>query len=397
MWNLILIAMKVFTHRDIFFTLIAIFWTSLLWAQDGTFSLVVHNPLYINPAYSTPSNRALSLQTNSRSQWLNLPGPTSRSSGYQFNQISLIAPLKSGRDNGFGGALQLNRSYAGEGRLEITDANVFLGVYQRMARETYIRFGMGVGLRQAHIDWSDLVFSSQLDPYLGLINPMANVNPQNIVTNVAVTPSLGAVLRSHRRINTGALDVQMGYGLFHWSTPNLSFFNQVDPISARHSIHGTLMFFPRGRKGLTSVISPTYFVVNHVFMYQQPHRTNETRLGINLARQLTIYQGFRRKHFVELNGNVDAFITSFQLSQSWGMLSIGYDFTISQLDGCTLGTMEFGYTLPLDSKFIFNSRYNREPCFVEDLLKASEWKAVEKFSKSATSWGFQYSPVQFIP
>jgi hypothetical protein len=256
---------------------------------------------------------------------------------------------------------------------------------------------MGVGFRQGYVDWTNLVFSSQLDPYLGLISPYSNVNPQNTVTNLAVTPSIGGQIHSHQKLRKGMLDIQVGYGIFHWNTPTLSFFDQPEPIAQRHAIHGSLKFFPHGNKGLNSVVPTNYFVLSHVFQYQNPHRTNETRLGINLAQQLMIYQGFRRKHFIELNGDVDAFITSIQYNNPYYILSFGYDYTVSKLDGCTLGTMELGFTWPLDARYIFNARYNREPCFVEDLLKASEWKAVEKFSKTATNWGYRYSPVTFIP
>lgn len=377
-------------------SLLLIFYSSSLFGQDANYSLIVHSPLSLNPAYSVPTNRALTLSTNSRHQWLNLPGPSAQSAGFLFNQLSFTTPFRTAKYNGFGGGLQVNQSYAGEGRLQISDLNFFAGSFIS-GKRTSMKFAMGFGVRQAHVDWTNLVFSSQLDPYLGLINPTANVNPQNTVSNIAFTPSIGGIIHTHQSLIRGSIDAQAGYGLFHWSTPNLSFFDQPEPIMPRNVLHGTVKYFPHSKRGLNSVVPTNYFILTHVYQYQSPHRTNETRLGVNLARQLTIYQGFRRKHFIELGANVDAFITSFQINQSWGMLSIGYDYTISKLDGCTLGTMEFGYTMPLDARFIFNSRYNREPCFVEDLLKASEWKAVEKFSKTATNWGFQYSPVTFIP
>lgn len=389
--------MKSVWHIALYMILFLVGHSPKVYGQDGTYSLIVHAPLNINPSFCVPSNRAISLSTNSRHQWLNLPGPSANTAGYQYNQLSFTAPFKSTRNNGYGGALQINQSYAGEGRLRISDANFFLGVRQRLFKQTAVRFALGVGFRQAQVDWTNLVFTSQLDPYLGLINPTSSVNPQNTVTNLAVTPSIGGQIHSHQELRKGMLDIQAGWSIYHWSTPALTFFDQPEPIQPRQVIHGTLKYFPNGRKGLNSVVPTNYFVLSHVFQFQNPHRTNETRLGVNIAKQLTIYQGFRRRHFIEINGNVDAFITSFQLNQPWGMLSIGYDYTISKLDGCTLGTMEFGYTMPLDARFIFNSRYNREPCFVEDLLKASEWKAVEKFSKTATNWGFQYSPVTFIP
>jgi len=80
------------------------------------------------------------------------------------------------------------------------------------------------------------------------------------------------------------------------------------------------------------------------------------------------------------------------------MISAGYEYTISKLNnGRSGGTLGLGITLPLGGCFGPKAFRKREPCFVEDLLMASEWKAVEKFSKTATSWGIQYSPVTFIP
>ena len=69
---------------------------------------------------------------------------------------------------------------------------------------------------------------------------------------------------------------------------------------------------------------------------------------------------------------------------------MGHEYTKLN-NGLSVNTMELGITIILESSLGSKMYRKREPCFVEDLQKASEWKAVEKMSKTARSWAIQYS------
>jgi hypothetical protein len=79
------------------------------------------------------------------------------------------------------------------------------------------------------------------------------------------------------------------------------------------------------------------------------------------------------------------------------MLSVGYDFTISDLNiQRTSGTTEIGITIPLGVKSKILGRRATEPCYVDYILSQTEWKAVEQFNKSSTNWGRSYAPSTYI-
>jgi len=131
--------------------------------------------------------------------------------------------------------------------------------------------------------------------------------------------------------------------------------------------------------------------------YQFPQKTNELRVGTNLSGVMVLYTGLRRKEFFVLNETIDAVLMSVQVNTPKFILSIGYDYTVSELNiQRTRGTTEIGLTVPLGVKGNLKGRRASEPCYVDYLLKHAEWKAVEKFNNKSTDWGREYSPITFI-
>ncbi len=373
--------------------------------QDPVWNNIQHNPLFINPAYASNPGEGSALFYNTRNQWINLPGPSKYVGSHQFSQYSYISPICTpwfkGKYNGLGTSFQFNTSRSGEGRLGFTGFSHNFGTYlpldRILDRRLAVYFGLGYSLGQYNLDWDNLTFSSQLDPYLGLVNSQPLVNPRYSIAPSNISKSVQTGGYIHGSLSR-KLFFRAGFGLFHLGPEIVTFFDQREQISIRRSVHGTLTYFPKSKSGLRKDFQANYWVIHQNFQNQYPLRTSETRFSVCNGGILINSIGFRSKDFLALSARVDSWIYNVQLNTNLGMISAGYEYTISKLNnGRSGGTLELGITLPLGGCFGPKAFRKREPCFVEDLLMASEWKAVEKFSKTATSWGIQYSPVTFIP
>lgn len=363
--------------------------------QDATFTLIDHNPLSTNPAFALPSNGQVQFMTLSRQQWWNLPGATSRSAAYHMNQASFLYPFISTREHGLGFGIQLNRNSSGEGRLAMTDVVTYTASRTRIKKNIYMDAGVGIGMKQYAIDWDQLTFTSQLDPFYGVVNSFPLVNPRNGNSSVSISGNAGVLLSAMSKNRRN--QYKLGTGIYHINRPGVSFFDETERINRRFSIHGTYIVFRPPSRGVIGKIGTSYYVFKHNFQYQFPLSTAETRVGTNINGILTIYSGLRRRNYLITNTSSDALMWSIQMNTPAFMISVGYDFTISDLNiQRTRGTTEIALTIPLGASRNIRSRRASEPCYVDYLLTHSEWKAVEQFNKKSTYWGREYSPVTFI-
>lgn len=367
-----------------------------LFCQDATFTLIDHNPLASNPAYALPNNGQFQFLSLSRQQWWNLPGPNAISSGYHMNHASLLLPIISKHDNGLGVGIQLNRNASGEGKLAMTDANFFSASRISWGNKRSIggdlTAGLGIGLKQYTLDWDQLTFTSQLDPFYGLINSIPQVNPIQGSSSLAISGNVGLKSSFTTKVWQKTISVKSGGAIYHLNKPGISFFDQTEKINRRYSVHGSLIVFPKNN-GVIRKVESTYYIFRHNYQYQAPLSTNETRLGTNLNGILTVYLGFRRRLFYVGNESLDAIMWSMQINAPGMIISVAYDYNISELNiQRTRGTSEIGITIPLGTRRNIKSRR----AYADYILTNSEWRAVEKFNKTSTNWGREYSPVTFI-
>ena len=386
--------------RKVFFIVLFLSCGLYTRGQDAIFTLIDHNPLSINPAF-TNGNGEIQFLTLSRQQWWNLPGASALSAAYHMNQASLLYPVINKKYNGLSLGIQLNRNESGEGKFGMTDVNFFSAVrkdiHVRYKPAYKVEVGIGLGLKQYNIDWSQLTFSSQLDPFFGLVNTFPNINPRVSSSNAAVSGSFGISITQNSKWRNRKLSTKFGGALYHFNKPGISFFDQTERINPRYSGHISTILFPNNRSGIVGSVTSTYYILRHNIHHQYPLTTNETRIGTNINGLLTIYTGFRRRKFLIENQSSDALIWSIQLNAPGFMLSVGYDFTISDLNiQRTSGTTEIGITIPLGVKSKILGRRATEPCYVDYILSQTEWKAVEQFNKSSTNWGRSYAPSTYI-
>lgn len=372
--------------------------------QDAIFSLSDFNPIGLNPAFALPSNGELFVASNSRQQWWNLPGPNATSSAYHMNQFSALAPFLSQKKKGLGGGVQFFRSSAGAGKLSLSEFT-FTGasrVDQPMKvfgrrMNVHMGVGVGVGFKQFSLDWSNLVFASQLDPFYGLISSVPLVNPQATATAIAPVANVGVKFKStFKSDNRTVKSWQWGAAIYQVNKPGLSFFDENTLLQRRINAHASWTLIPANRRGLIGGINSTYYTVSHRFYHQFPAFTNETTFGVNMNSILTLNTGFRRKQLISTNDRVDALVVGVELSTGGMMLGVSYDFTISTLNVMRSGgTSEISLIVPLSAGRKIRAKRASEPCFADYLLSHSEWKSVERFNSESKFWGREYSPITF--
>lgn len=389
------------------FYIVFLFVLSLLVkAQDATFTLIDHNPMSINPAFCLPPNNQIQVMTLSRQQWWNLPGPNAYSAAYHMNNATILMPIQIDRKGGLGAGIQTFSNSSGEGDFSYSGITTTFGYRSELSRKLSMKVGLGMSFKKFSIDWNNLTFSSQLDPFYGYISSIPIVNPRvnSSPDYFTITPNTGI---NFDWMPTRSVVFTLGGGLHNKLLPidgsNYTFFGADTRLPQRRTVNLKMVRFLRNTSGLVEDVMSSYIILRHNCEWQSNLKHTETRIGTNIAGALTVYTGYRRREFIPndlIPGQTtdqDAILYSMQLNLPGFIMSFGYDYTVSGLNiARTRGTTEFGLIVPLGTRGNIKGRRASEPCYVDYLMSHSEWKAVEQFNKKSTSWGRQYSPVTFI-
>jgi type IX secretion system PorP/SprF family membrane protein len=192
-------------------------------AQDATFSQYYASALYLNPAMAG-IEPYLTFSSNNRTQWRSIVVP------YVTNQISLIAPIysKDVRRNHRGGlGFSFYNDRAGEGNLKANGFNVNAAYNLPLtaSRMSVITFGVQAGFIQKTIDFANLQWGSQYDPYVGF--SASNIPPDQLTikrnkTYADISAGIMYNLNSNRDYTTKGISMYFGVAGYHLNMPNES-------------------------------------------------------------------------------------------------------------------------------------------------------------------------------
>lgn len=348
----------------------------MCYGQDPTFSLFNINQLYLNPAFAGGTGD-ISVGVNSRSQWTRVP------SRFQTN----MAYVQGGCPNwNLGLGLRLYDDTEGEGYMRNTNAAGLIAVHlpgrfgraiNGLRNKKYIwSFGLQLAVGQRRLDWTDLVFSDQLDPYMGLYLNESQVNPQNEVSNLVF--DVGAGTRFRFAFGNRGSHVSAGFAIFHLNQPVESFFTLETRLLPRYTGYFYTYF-------QTSKFSnnPHYLSIGWVMDHQQVLRTNTLNVNYDVASNLMLGLSYRKKYVVTFDNDFDSFILSFMYTVGDITLGYSYDMTMPNLGvENTAGTHEIGLVYKFTGSYLCRTRARRNrsiSCFDLDLKRAdrrdwSIWK-----------------------
>jgi len=214
------------------------------------------------------------------------------------------------------------------------------------------QFGAMVSYNQKKINWDDLVFSDQLDPRYGNVNPSSFVHPN--AQSISFTDlNLGGVLQGKFNNITSTL----GFAAHHLFQPNESFTDGSAPLPRRFVVHGDLIF---DNKNSSKSVSTTKLnmKINPGFILENQAGLNKYSIGLNMLFE-NLYTGFwfRNEEFSFINYTSIILLAGLYipLSNKNNMkLMYSYDLAISKFYAGSGGAHEVHITLSFDDINLFS-------------------------------------------
>ncbi len=346
--------------RKIFFAaFIGVLGLSEAFAQDPTFTQFYANRTYINPAYAGV-DLGLRFNFNYRNLWTAVPGDFSTFSG----------GVDVGDPNIFGGIGFLAAvGNEGEGRLQ-TQRYSFMYSYRLIVvpRNFDIHFGLDAAYMSKQIkDWDAFVFSDQLHPIYGNINPSNAQQPDRlkvempdfnagILARFNITPGSGKRITSKRTIaNT------LGFAAHHITQPNESLLGRTEKLPIKLLAHYSMMI------SMSKARSKNPFYISPNIMYEHQRTLSTLNVGVYALKAPLMIGVWYRNEFKFESNDTDAIMFNLGMrgmtKNKKFMYQIGYsyDLTLSKLSGSTSGSHEIALIIEFTrASFGTKARYAKQ-------------------------------------
>lgn len=285
-------------------------------AQDPIFSQFYAAPLQINPAFAG-AGYAPHIGAAYRNQW---SGFNNAYRTYSVFYDQSIDRLNSGI--GF----NLEGDDAGNGILRTMRFSALYAYRLKITDDLAVKIGVEAGFQQTAIDWDQLVFPDQIDPFSGPVITSSEQRPDQLNKTVFDISS-GLLLLNSR--------FWLGVAVKHLNAPNQSYLLINDNLSRglplRYTLHGgTEITVKAGNKRRpSSFISP-----NFLFLSQGPYRQ------LNVGAYAAVGPVFGGAWYRHTFRNADATILMIGFRQDMFKIGLSYDLTVSGLAGQAGGTYE---------------------------------------------------------
>lgn len=309
-------------------------------AQDPIYSQFYAAPLQINPAFAgTTFGPRIGL--NYRNQWPSI------NQAYVTYGLSYEHPIDE-LNSGLG--IMIQNDVAGNGIYKTFSASGIYAYNLRLGRNFYAALGIEVSYSQQRLDWNQLIFLDQLDPFEGF-------DPTNPLISDELTPdNLSQELFD---VGTGMLLIGPsfygGFSIKHLTTPNETYLdvnsNIDNGLPMRITIHGgTEIDLKSNIRGEESFISPSIMYIKQGD-FGQINAGSYFKMGIFFA-------GVWYRHAFS-NGDALIFLAGYQK----GIYKFGYsyDWTVSNgLIGRTGGSHEASFIVNFGDSRNLKDRKRKE-------------------------------------
>ena len=319
-------------------------------AQDMNYTQYFSAPIYYNPAY-TGINEGLRARFLYRNQWPALP--------VSFKSYHFSADLGDRNLPGAGGiGLVVNQDSPGYGLIRNFAASITVGVRVLMRSNVVMQVGIKAGILQRNINWNDLVFPSQLDPYQGIVGPF--LNNQSEVNKILVA-DFGAGGAVQFLTGNEIISGNIGLAVDHLFQPDVSFFsNGASPYPRKWIGQMDLLFNlgPGGRSSSGMKGMDDSWKINVGAIYQNQANLGALQVGLN-GLIYNVYIGAWYKTTFGLNpNNALALVAGYRYYFYENMsikLIYSYDIQISRAMQGTGGAHEISLIIDLADITLFGS------------------------------------------
>ena len=308
-------------------------------AQDIHFSQFYMSPLNLNPAMTGVMNCNTRMIANYRNQWAAALG----ANAYNTYSASYDQKLAVGRSDYFGVGAAFWGDVAGQQSFGTTQGKLALsyskkmGGYRRKAH--YLVMGAEAAVTQRRVSKGDARWPNQV------VNGVHDPNiPGGVITNdkfIFADLSAGLLWFS---VLDKYNNFYFGTAIHHLNQPNVSFLNEVVPLSNRITIHGGGQFELTRR---VSILPGAIFLVQGKHLEINSGASFRFAMGKSrLAKQSWQAGLWYRIAAKNPSGLIsDAIILSSRFDYEHFGLGFSYDINVSQLAGAASGNGSFEFSL----------------------------------------------------
>ncbi len=276
-------------------------------AQDGHFTQVYQNPLYLNPALVGGNSNTLRIGGIYRSQWQAI---NAKYGNYSF--------FIDGKIKNFAIGFLSNQSKAGITGYKKSNALLALG-YRKPLGDGYnsLSIGAQIGLNQVAIDPNQLSYDNQYNPEIGFDEDL--LSGENFSNGIMKARDINIGIAYNFDVERSVPILgEVGLAFYHVNAPKMtSFFGEQISFPTKLVLHGKAFFH----------LSESFGVEPMLFLAKQKTAT-EIAGGVNFGFNMSDSTGFKLGVGYRLK---DAFLFKAQFNIKKLTLGIGFDYTISKL------------------------------------------------------------------
>lgn len=319
-------------------------------AQDPNFSQFYSNRIYMNPAYAG-ADPGMRFNLNYRRLWASVPG--------RFQTFSATWDIADYSLAGGLGLIAVN-SVEGEGKLRTTQLG---GMYSYRLTVVPRMFDIHLAAQgtfiQKAIDFSNFVFSDQLDPVYGQINETQAKLPPSAQRNM-FDVSAGIMARFNIKLGHRTRKMMsntIGASFKHLTQPNESLIGKTSPLPFKLTAHYSAIFNVSKRSAENKVfISPN-------FIYEMQGQFTSFNFGTFVLRApLMVGIWYRNQKFLISPKKTDSFIMNLGFRGENGsktfvyQVGYSYDMTLSRMIGSSGGSHELSMIFEFTNVHLFKEK-----------------------------------------
>jgi type IX secretion system PorP/SprF family membrane protein len=321
-------------------------------AQDPSFSQFYANRIYLNPAFAG-AQEGISINAAYRNQWHLPHGPLWTGAVSVDVQEECL---------GSGLSFDVFMDQEGEGALQtsgvgFTYAYVLAfkgrGSSRRIFQDANVHIGFRSSMVQKSIDWSRLIFSDQIDPINGIVQPSGAIP----IRDNYLFPDFdfGLVYRQefkHPIYKRTPIRSSLGVSVHHIFRPIESLYQDLSKLPRRYTIHGGVHIpFAPNRSTVRGRNDKFFIVPNFRMEFQDQNRLFS--YGLYIQTPYAVYFGlFHQNQRLEpvLPDDVKSMVATigFDMNNSPSIqnsFGFSYDFNYGGFDNRGGGVFEFTYRI----------------------------------------------------
>lgn len=314
-------------------TIIIIFLSLFLNAQDIHFSQYFYSPLTLNPANTGNFDGNWRIANNFRNQWKALSIPY-RTIGISYEHQLYIYSEQ------FSYGINIVNDKSGPASLTVNKLFGSLAYHKKI--ETHrLHVGIQGGIIFKSFSMDQLTFPSQFDMTTGYFNNQLNNNETNLISNINY-PDFNIGLLWQKQMQH--FQTELGLSAFHLLMPKESFNDNNHKLPIRYSIYGGI-YLP----------IKSFYIKPQAFEMRQQKATDlilGLEAGFNISQNnfgiKRIFAGFFIRN--DFSTTFDASIFMFGLQIKQLQLGFSYDINTSPLSVATNKRGAFEFSLIYTSK-----------------------------------------------